>query len=146
MKTAFWVVLFGMALGIAGTGNAVAQPLQDAAAGGDSMSQKATRPAPDPQRQAARLARKLQLSADQRAKIEPILQDRAQQLEQLRADSSLSERDRHRRQRELMQDSNTRLLDVLNDTQKQQFQQMMQEMKQRHQGMKSAPAEGGSTE
>lgn len=146
MKPALCLALFGLAFGIASSGAVIAWPLQDTATPDGSMTARAERPAPDPQRQLARLTKKLQLSEAQRAKIEPILQSRAQQLQQLRADSSLSQRDRHRRQRELMQDSNNQLLGVLDDTQKQQYQQMTQQLRQRRQSMKSAPAQSSSTE
>jgi hypothetical protein len=146
MKPVFCLALLGLAFGIASTSAVIAWPLQDATAASDSVAPRAERPAPDPQRQLARLTKKLQLDDAQRAKIEPILQRRAQQLQQLRTDSSLSPNDRHRRQRELMQDSNDQLLGVLNDTQKQQYQQMKQQVKQRRQDMKSMPAQSSSAQ
>jgi Spy/CpxP family protein refolding chaperone len=81
----------------------------------------------DPNRQAVRLSKRLGLSDDQVAQIKPILADRFQQMQTLRADTSLSEQDRHTKVHALMQDSNTRIEAVLNDTQKQQFEKMQAE-------------------
>jgi len=93
----------------------------------------------DPNRQAVRLSQRLGLSDDQAAQIKPILADRFQQMQTLRADISLSEQDRHAKVRALMQDSNTRIESVLNDTQKQQFEKMQAERRS-HQHNRQAPA------
>ncbi len=95
---------------------------------------------PDPQHQANRLARKLQLNAQQTSAIEPILQSRMQQTQQLRADGSLTPRDRHTRMRAINQDADSRLQAVLTDSQRQQYQQIMQQAKQRRQARKNGAA------
>jgi hypothetical protein len=137
MKPALRLALLAFALGIAGTGVAVAQPFQDTPAPGDSTAAKTAHQAPDPQRQTARLSRKLQLTPEQAARIEPILQSRQQQMQQLRADNTLAPRDRRAKMRSIMQDSNTQLQAVLTDSQKQQYQQMQQQAMQRRQNKKS---------
>ncbi len=81
----------------------------------------------DPNRQAVRLSKRLGLSDDQVAQIKPILADRFQQMQTLRADTSINEQDRHAKVRALMQDSNTKIEAVLNDTQKQQFEKIQAE-------------------
>jgi len=86
-----------------------------------------------------RLGKRLGLSDDQVAQIKPILADRFQQIENLRADTSLTEQDRHARVRALMQGSNSKIEAVLNDTQKQQFEQMLAERRS-HQHNRQAPA------
>jgi hypothetical protein len=97
----------------------------------------------DPNRQAVRqvthVGKRLGLSDDQVAQIKPILADRFQQMQNLRADTSLSEQDRHTKVRALMQDSNTKIESVLNDTQKQQFEKMQAERRS-HQHNHQAPA------
>ena len=93
----------------------------------------------DPNRQAAHLGKRLGLSDDQVAQIKPILADRFQQMQTLRADTSLSEQDRHTKVHALMQDSNTKIESVLNDTQKQQFEKMQAERRS-HQHNRQAPA------
>ena len=93
----------------------------------------------DPNQQAAHMGKRLGLSDDQVAQIKPILADRFQQMQTLRADTSLSEQDRHAKFRALMQDSNTKIESVLNDTQKQQFEKMQAERRS-HQHNRQAPA------
>jgi Spy/CpxP family protein refolding chaperone len=93
----------------------------------------------DPNKQAARLSKRLGLSNDQVAQIKPILADRLQQMQNLRADTSLSQQDRHAKVHSLMQDSNTKIEAVLNDTQKQQFEKMQAE-RRAHQRNRQAPA------
>jgi len=81
----------------------------------------------DPAQQAAHLGKRLGLNSDQVAQITPILTDRRQQMQSLRADASLTPQDRHAKARAIMQDSKGKLEAVLNDTQKQQFEQMLAE-------------------
>jgi protein CpxP len=138
MKPVLCLALLGFALGIAGTGAAVAQPFQDTATPSDSAAAGPAHQAPDPQRQTARLSRKLQLTPEQAAKIEPILQSRQQQMQQLRADNTLAPGDRRAKMRAIMQDSNTQLQAVLTDSQKQQYQQMLQQAMQHRQDKKNS--------
>ena len=138
MKPVLRLALLGFALAVAGTAVAVAQPIQDTATSSDSTASKPTHQAPDPQRQTARLSRKLQLTPEQAAKIEPILQSRMQQMQQLRADNTLAPRDRRAKMHALMQDSNTQLQAVLTDSQKQQYQLMQQQAMQHRQDQKSS--------
>jgi len=93
----------------------------------------------DPNQQAAHLGKRLGLSDDQVAQIKPILADRFQQMQTLRADTSLSEQDRHAKVHALMLDSNTKIESVLNDTQKQQFEKMQAERRS-HQHNRQGPA------
>ena len=93
----------------------------------------------DPNQQAAHMSKRLGLSDDQVAQIKHILADRFQQMQTLRADTSLSEQDRHAKVHALMQDSNTKIESVLNDTQKQQFEKMQAERRS-HQHNRQAPA------
>ena len=86
----------------------------------------------DPDRQAQHLGKKLGLTGDQVAQIKPILEARQQQIESLRSDSSLAQQDRRAKAQGIMQDSKTKIEAVLNDTQKQQFEQMLQERHAHH--------------
>jgi Spy/CpxP family protein refolding chaperone len=81
----------------------------------------------DPGQRAMHLGKRLGLSSDQVAQITPILADRQQKMQNLRADTSLTQQDRHARARAIMQDSNSKIESVLTDTQKQQFEQMLAE-------------------
>jgi Spy/CpxP family protein refolding chaperone len=86
----------------------------------------------NPDKQAKHLGKKLGLSSDQVAQIKPILEARQQQMQSLRSDSSVAPQDRRAKAREIMQDSKNKIEAVLNDTQKQQFEQMLQERRSHH--------------
>ena len=136
MKLAVHLALLAFALGVAGT--AVAQSSQDPTAPTGSMATTPAHQPPDPQQQVARLSRKLQLTPAQAAKIEPMLQSRQQQMQQLRADTSMTPNDRRAKMRSIMQDSNTQLQSILTDSQKQQYQQMQQQAMQHRQDKKGS--------
>lgn len=87
--------------------------------------------APNPDKQAKHLGKKLGLDKDQVAQIKPILEDRQQQMQSLRADTSLSQQDRRTKAQSIMQDSKNKIEAVLNDQQKQQFEQLLQERQAR---------------
>ncbi|UWZ83371.1 hypothetical protein [Occallatibacter riparius] len=93
----------------------------------------------NPDKAAERLGKKLNLSADQVAQIKPILADQKQQLGALRADTSLTKEDRHAKAKGIMQDSRTKLEAVMNDQQKQQFEQMLAERKAKRQSKNEKP-------
>jgi len=79
----------------------------------------------DPSQMASHLGKRLGLSSDQVAQITPILAGRQQQMQSLRADSSLAPQDRRTKARAIMQDTNGKIEALLNDTQKQQYEQML---------------------
>ena len=94
----------------------------------------------DPGQQAAHLGKRLSLSNDQVAQIQPILADRFQKMQNLRSDTSLSQEDRHSKVQAIMQDSNTKIEALLNDTQKQQYEQMLaQRHSHQHDRQSAAP-------
>lgn len=140
MKPVLRLALLGVTLSLASTGVVMAQPFQDTAASTASTSTTPSHQAPDPQRQIARLSRKLQLTPAQAAKIEPILQSRQQQMQQLRADTTMAPGDRRARMRTIVQDSNSQLQAVLTDSQKQQYQQMLQQAMQQRMDKRKSPS------
>ena len=79
----------------------------------------------DPDKQIKVLTQKLNLTADQAAKITPILQDRAQQMQALRADTTVAPADRRAKAKSITDDGNSKIEAVLNDQQRQQYQQML---------------------
>lgn len=97
----------------------------------------------NPNRQARRLKKELNLSKDQVAQIRPILADRVQQMQALRADTSLAPADRRAKAQAIMQDSRTRIEAVLNDQQKQQFEQLLaqRQARRRHNQSNSQPGQ-----
>lgn len=98
--------------------------------------------APNPNKQARHLGRMLGLTSDQVAQIRPILADRMQQMQSLRSDASLTPRDRRRRTREIMQNSNSKIEALLNDSQRQQYAQMLAQRRAHHKNG-SAPVPQG---
>ncbi len=87
------------------------------------------------------MAKKLGLSSDQKAQIEPILAGRDQQMQTLRNNTSLTPQDRKAQIRGIVQDSDSKIEAILNDTQKQQYEQMKQERRaRRQQAQSSAPS------
>jgi protein CpxP len=84
----------------------------------------------DPSQQLRRLTKKLNLTSEQQSQLLPILTDRQQQMAALRNDSSLSAQDRHAKAKALREDSDFKIKAVLNDNQKQQYQQLQQHRRQ----------------
>jgi periplasmic protein CpxP/Spy len=90
-----------------------------------AQTQTARRHAPmDPAREAKHMGKKLGLTSDQVKQITPILADRQQQMQGLRADTALSQTDRHAKFQSIRHDSKNKIEALLNDQQKQQFEQM----------------------
>lgn len=94
----------------------------------------------DPDKQVKHLSKKLNLSADQQSQIKPILADRQQQMQAIHEDQTLSPKDRRAKAMSVRDDSDAKIEAVLNDTQKQQFEQMKQQMRERHNHKNGAEA------
>ena len=94
--------------------------------------------APNPDRMATHLGKKLNLSSDQVAQIKPVLVDRVQQMQALRADTGLSQQDRRAKAHQIMDDSKNKIEAVLNDSQKQQFEAMLQQRRDHHRSQPQA--------
>lgn len=79
---------------------------------------------PNPHRQAEMLSHKLNLSADQTNRIEPILATRDQQMEALHGNAQLSPEDRHAQMKTIMQQTEQQLSGVLSPDQMTQLKEM----------------------
>jgi protein CpxP len=95
---------------------------------------------PNPEHQAKRMAKELSLTPDQVSKIEPILADRDQQVQSARSDSTLAPRDMKKRVHGIRRDSDSKIEAILNDSQKQQYEQIKQSRKANRQQQGGAPA------
>jgi protein CpxP len=95
---------------------------------------------PNPQHQAKRMAKELGLTPDQVSKIEPILADRDQQVQSVRSDSTLAPKDMKKRVQGIRRDSDSKIEALLNDSQKQQYEQIKQSRKVNRQQQAGAPA------
>ncbi|ADW69302.1 hypothetical protein [Granulicella tundricola] len=88
---------------------------------------------PDAAHQVKFLTKKLGLTPDQAAQVEPILAERDQKMADLHAsDSNMTVKQMHQQMRAIMEDSKQKLDGVLNDQQKQQLAEMKSE--RRHHG------------
>jgi hypothetical protein len=86
------------------------------------------------------LTESLNLTTDQQAQIKPILAARDQQRQQIFADQSLAEADRHTKMKTIQDATRGKIEAVLTDAQKQKFEAMQERMHQ-HRG----PQGGGSS-
>ena len=84
---------------------------------------------PNPQHQTKKMTRELGLTPDQQSKIEPLLADRDQQVQSVRSDTTLLQKDRKVKLRAIRQDSDSKIEALLSDTQKQQYEQIKQSRK-----------------
>ena len=82
------------------------------------------RHAPNPQRQAEFLSKKLNLTADQTSRLEPILAAQDQQMQALWQNTQLSPQDRHQQMRAIHQQTEQQLSTVLNPDQLAQLKAM----------------------
>jgi len=83
------------------------------------------------------MTKKLGLTADQQAKIEPIFADRDQQVATLRANTTLAPKDLKVQIHGVMRDSDSKITALLSDTQKLQYQQLKQERRAKKQQRQS---------
>ena len=98
--------------------------------------------APDPQRQAEFLSKKLNLSADQTAKLAPIFADRDQKFQSLMQDQSLTQQQRHEQMRSIHQNTEQQLATVLTPDQMQQ----LKSMRHAHRGWGEHSPNGGNNQ
>lgn len=85
----------------------------------------------NPDQQLQHLTKQLDLSADQQSQIKPILDSQQQQMQQLWQDQSMARDERHQKMMAIHQDTTQKIEGVLNDTQKQKYEAMQAQMKQR---------------
>jgi periplasmic protein CpxP/Spy len=88
----------------------------------------------DPEKRLAFLTKKLNLTADQQNQIRPILADEQQQMQALRADTSLAREDRFSKMKTIREEGRTKIEAQLNADQKTAFEQMQQQGGMRHHG------------
>lgn len=93
----------------------------------------------DPGQMAAHLGKRLSLTSDQVTQITPILANRQQQMQSLRADASLAPQDRRAKAQAIRQDTNSKIEALMNDTQKQQYEQMLAQRRNHQHRQAQAP-------
>jgi len=141
MRNLFSSLALGTVLVVGLSGNALLAQDQSAPPAA-SAQQPAQQPAhvPNPRHQAKKMAKELSLTPDQVSKIEPILADRDQQMQSVRSDTTLAPNDRKAKVHGIRQDSDSRIEALLNDTQKQQYEQIKQSRKSNRHQQSGAPA------
>lgn len=141
MRTFFPSIALGSLLAVGLSGSALLAQDQSAPPAATAQA-PAQRPAhvPNPRHQAKKMAKALALTPDQVSKIEPILADRDQQVQSLRSDTTLAPNDRKAKMHSIRQESDTRIEAILNDTQKQQYEQIKQSHKANRHQQATAPA------
>ncbi len=85
---------------------------------------------PNPHKAAVRIGKELGLSDDQTAKLEPILADRQQKVQALRANTSLTDAQRKQGMKTIQQTARMQLSQVLSPDQMKQLHKMRQQEKQ----------------
>ncbi len=75
---------------------------------------------------ADRLAEQLNLTSEQKTKVDAILQDQRSQMMALRQDSSMSQEDRRDKMQGIQKTTHSKIRDLLTDEQKEKFDQMPQ--------------------
>jgi Spy/CpxP family protein refolding chaperone len=87
----------------------------------------AARQMPTPDQVVAKMSEKLNLTADQKTQITPIIADRQQKMEALRGDTSMDRREKGQKMRAIYEDSDTKIKAVLTGDQKQKYEAMEQQ-------------------
>ncbi len=82
---------------------------------------------PSPERQLRHLTKMLNLTSDQQQQMLPIMQDQHKQMDTIRNNTALSPQQRRQQMRTAMMDTHQKLEALMTDTQKQQFEQAMQQ-------------------
>ncbi len=84
-----------------------------------------------PQERLDNLAKELNLTDDQKAKIKPILEDEQKQIETMRADTSMAPADRRTKMMEIRNKTNDSIKAVLDKDQQKKYEDMMTRMRER---------------
>jgi periplasmic protein CpxP/Spy len=140
-------LVLSLGLGIAFAQNAQAAPDQSGQAlGMDGHMGRHAMPSVDDQ--VKHMAKKLNLSDDQQAKLKPILEDQRKQMQQIRDDSSLSREDRFSKMKSVHENSAAQIKALLNEDQQRQFDKMQAERREhmggRGPGNDRPPSDGPS--
>jgi Spy/CpxP family protein refolding chaperone len=78
----------------------------------------------DPNRDMEHMTKHLKLTQDQQSQIQPIVQDRDQQLNQLWQDSSMSRSDRRAKSQQIRDNADSKINAILTDEQRQKYTTM----------------------
>ncbi|HTR23420.1 MAG TPA: hypothetical protein VMI10_05505 [Terriglobales bacterium] len=100
-------------------------------------------PMMDPSQRTAHLTRKLNLTADQQAKVQDIFKSEQSQAESLHNDSSMSRQDRRAKMMEIHKTSDAQVRALLDAAQQKKWDEMQANREQRWQGHHKGGQSGG---
>jgi hypothetical protein len=86
---------------------------------------------PSPEERVETLGAKLNLSAEQKEKLLPVVARQQEQLQALASDTSMSRRKKMRELRDVQQETDEKVLAILTSEQKKQYQELRKEQKQK---------------
>jgi len=118
--------------------SAPAAPYQGGGYGG-GQGEGGRRGPMSPDDQLKRMTKDFNLTADQQAKIKPILVDEQKKMEDLRNDSSGDRREMRGKMMQIRQDTNNQVRALLDDKQKEKFDKEQQRREDRPQGRRGGP-------
>jgi protein CpxP len=81
------------------------------------------------------LSQQLNLTDEQKTKLQPILQNAGQQMKSVRENTSLTQDQKRSQMMQIHQSTDSQIESVLTPDQQQKFAQIKQQQKERHQGM-----------
>ncbi len=113
--------------------------------GAQPMGPMRRRRPPSPQRQLHHLTKMLNLTADQQQQMLPILRDQRKQMDAIHNNDALNRQERRQQMRAAMMDTHAKLEALMTETQKQQFEQAMQQRRDRMRNRGMGPWQGGGT-
>jgi protein CpxP len=88
----------------------------------------------DPAQRTKELAKRLNLTADQQAKVQDALQSQRSQMESLHSDTSLSQDDRRAKMMDIRKGTDAQIRGILDETQQKKWDEMQAKREQRMQG------------
>lgn len=100
---------------------------------------------PSPRRQLRHLTKMLNLTADQQQQMLPILQEQHRRMDATHNNTALNRQERRQQMRAAMRDSHEKLEALMTETQKQQFEQVMQQRRDRMRNRGMGTQQGGGT-
>jgi len=130
-RKSFWILTVLLAAPMLAAGAPAAQYQGGGYGGGHG---EGGRPGPmSPDEQLKRMTKDFNLTADQQAKIKPILVDARKKMEDVRNDSSGDRQAMRQKMMQIRQDTNDQVRALLDDKQKEKFDKQEQERKDRMQ-------------
>ena len=100
----------------------------------------------DPAARADHMSKMLDLTPDQKAKVQDILNSEQTKMESLRQDSSMSREDRRAKMMDIHKQSADQIRTLLNETQQQKFDDMRSKMQERMQSHRQGEAGSGDSQ